>query len=188
MLDADTIPGPVPVIQQPRRVESRAGAWPLAGLPVEERSAPDLPPEGYRVEVADGRTVVEASDSRGFRHARATLAELADAHRGEVPGVRIEDAPVLRHRGIIEGFYGEPWSHEERLAALRLAGRVKLNSYVYAPKDDPWHRERWRELYPEPDVVENVIQGLADNLVAHGRMYCPCAPVEQSKARGSERS
>ena len=42
------------------------------------------------------------------------------------------------------------------------------------------------ELYPEPAVVENVVQGLADNLVAHGRMYCPCADVEASKMRGSE--
>jgi ferredoxin-thioredoxin reductase catalytic subunit len=42
------------------------------------------------------------------------------------------------------------------------------------------------ELYPEPEVVENVVQGLADHLVAHGRMYCPCAPVEDSKTRGSD--
>jgi ferredoxin-thioredoxin reductase catalytic subunit len=42
------------------------------------------------------------------------------------------------------------------------------------------------ELYPEPEVVENVIQGLADNLVAHGRMYCPCADVEDSKTKGSD--
>lgn len=42
------------------------------------------------------------------------------------------------------------------------------------------------ELYPEPEVVENVVQGLADNLVAHGRMYCPCANVEDSKKRGSD--
>lgn len=41
------------------------------------------------------------------------------------------------------------------------------------------------ELYPEPAVVENVVQGLADNLVAHGRMYCPCADVETSKTQGS---
>ena len=40
-------------------------------------------------------------------------------------------------------------------------------------------------LYPEPEVVENVVQGLADNLTAHGRMYCPCADVEDSKAKGS---
>lgn len=42
------------------------------------------------------------------------------------------------------------------------------------------------ELYPEPAVVENVVQGLTDNLVAHGRMYCPCADVEASKAKGSQ--
>ena len=36
-------------------------------------------------------------------------------------------------------------------------------------------------LYPEPEVVENVVQGLAENLVTHGRMYCPCAEVEDSK-------
>ena len=40
-------------------------------------------------------------------------------------------------------------------------------------------------LYPEAEVVENVVQGLADNLVEHGRMYCPCADVEDSKAKGS---
>ena len=42
------------------------------------------------------------------------------------------------------------------------------------------------ELYPEAAVVENVVQGLAENLVAHGRMYCPCADVEDSKAKGSQ--
>jgi ferredoxin-thioredoxin reductase catalytic chain len=41
-------------------------------------------------------------------------------------------------------------------------------------------------LYPEAAVVENVVQGLADNLVAHGRMYCPCADVEDSKSKGSD--
>ena len=40
-------------------------------------------------------------------------------------------------------------------------------------------------LYPEPAVVENVVQGLAANLVAHGRMYCPCADVEDSREKGS---
>ena len=41
-------------------------------------------------------------------------------------------------------------------------------------------------LYPEPEVVANVVQGLADNLAAHGRMYCPCADVEDSKTKGSD--
>lgn len=157
MLEDDAILDPMPVLPQPRRAERRPGAWPLADLVVTESTVADLPAEGYRLEVAEGRAVVEASGPHGFRHARATLDELADANGGLVPGAVIEDAPALRRRGIIEGFYGEPWSHEERLAALRLAGRVKLNSYVYAPKDDPWHRERWRELYPT-DALQRLVE------------------------------
>jgi ferredoxin-thioredoxin reductase catalytic chain len=41
-------------------------------------------------------------------------------------------------------------------------------------------------FYPEPEVVENVVLGLIDNLVDHGKMYCPCADVADSKAKGHE--
>jgi ferredoxin-thioredoxin reductase catalytic subunit len=41
-------------------------------------------------------------------------------------------------------------------------------------------------LYPEPEVVENVMLGLAKNLEEHGKMYCPCADVEESKKKGAE--
>ena len=51
-------------------------------------------------------------------------------------------------RGVIEGFYGEPWSHAERLRLLAELGALGMNRYVYAPKDDPFHRARWREPYP----------------------------------------
>ncbi len=49
--------------------------------------------------------------------------------------------------GVIEGFYGPPWSQAER---LQLFGRMRdwgLNTYVYAPKDDLKHRALWRETY-----------------------------------------
>jgi ferredoxin-thioredoxin reductase catalytic chain len=65
---------------------------------------------------------------------------------------------------------------DARAAALR---RVRKFVTTYVEKGA-------YELYPEPEVVENVVQGLADNLVAHGRMYCPCADVEESKAKGAE--
>lgn len=54
--------------------------------------------------------------------------------------------------GVVEGFYGPPWSHEERLDLLAAAPSLGLDTYLYAPKDDPWHRERWREPYP-PDAL-----------------------------------
>jgi hypothetical protein len=60
---------------------------------------------------------------------------------------------MLTHRGVIEGFYGAPWSHAERLRMLSFIGGLGMNLYVYAPKDDPFHRARWREPYPA-DVAQ----------------------------------
>ena len=52
-------------------------------------------------------------------------------------------------RGVIEGFYGPPWAPEARLALLEFIAAHGMNAYVYAPKSDPRHRERWRERYDE---------------------------------------
>jgi hyaluronoglucosaminidase len=56
-------------------------------------------------------------------------------------------------RGAIEGFYGRPFTWEEREALVRDLGAQGMNAYVYAPKNDPLHRERWRELYGAGDVA-----------------------------------
>ncbi|MBX3024072.1 beta-N-acetylglucosaminidase domain-containing protein [bacterium] len=51
-------------------------------------------------------------------------------------------------RGAIEGFYGPLYSFEQRLDLLRFLPRAGLDTYVYAPKTDPYHRARWRDPYP----------------------------------------
>ena len=56
-------------------------------------------------------------------------------------------------RGVIEGFYGTPWTHEERLDLIRFCGAHGLNTWVHAPKDDPYHRKRWREPYPDDELA-----------------------------------
>src|SRR3954454_2813888 len=55
--------------------------------------------------------------------------------------------------GTIEGFYGPPWSHDQRLAHLKFCARAGFDTFVYAPKDDPYHRRRWRDPYPAPDLA-----------------------------------
>ncbi len=57
-------------------------------------------------------------------------------------------------RGVVEGFYGKPWAHEDRLWLLEHMGRWRMNTYVYAPKDDPFHLARWREPYPDERMAE----------------------------------
>src|SRR4026207_522685 len=49
--------------------------------------------------------------------------------------------------GVIEGFYGQPWSQAERLELFDWMAAWGLNTYLYAPKDDLKHRALWRELY-----------------------------------------
>lgn len=55
--------------------------------------------------------------------------------------------------GVIEGFYGPPWSHAARLTAVRLLGACGLDRFVHAPKSDPLHRgARWMEPWPEAEL------------------------------------
>jgi hyaluronoglucosaminidase len=112
---------------------------------------PDLGAEGYALAAfrrSDGhdRLVLAGADAAGAFYAAQTLRQLTGA--GAVAGVGVLDHPAMRHRGTIEGFYGSPWTTAERLDQLAFHGRFKLNTYVYAPKDDPYHRDRWREPYP----------------------------------------
>ena len=55
-------------------------------------------------------------------------------------------------RGVIEGFYGPPWSHDARLALVDFLAARQMNAYVYAPKSDPKHREAWRDPYEPADA------------------------------------
>ena len=62
-----------------------------------------------------------------------------------------ESIPI---RGIVEGFYGTPWTFENRIDMIKFCGDHNLNAYIYAPKDDPYHRNKWREPYPSEKINE----------------------------------
>jgi hyaluronoglucosaminidase len=57
-------------------------------------------------------------------------------------------------KGVIEGFYGPPWTQAERLDMVAFCGAEGFNTWVHAPKDDPYHRKLWREPYPEPQLEQ----------------------------------
>lgn len=62
---------------------------------------------------------------------------------------------VARHvspfavRGLVEGFYGPPYTAPQRDDLIRWMGERGYNLYIYGPKNDRQHRNRWREPYPE---------------------------------------
>ncbi|WP_286260434.1 beta-N-acetylglucosaminidase domain-containing protein [Streptomyces graminofaciens] len=118
------------------------------------KSPAGLPPEGYVL--ASGRhsgralLALSGTDTTGTFYAAQTLRQLLGGRH--LPQVTVRDWPTAKLRGVVEGFYGTPWTHAERLRQLDFYGRTKQNVYVYSPKDDPYLRERWRDEYPAADL------------------------------------
>jgi hyaluronoglucosaminidase len=61
---------------------------------------------------------------------------------------------LFRRRGIVEGFFGPLWSMAHRRRLFEFGAARGMNTYLYAPKDDPFHRERWRAPYPSKQWQE----------------------------------
>ena len=106
--------------------------------------------EGYFMKVTDKEVVIAGNDEKGLYYGVQTL--LGMMNEGKLEACTITDWPDVPFRGTVEGFYGTPWSHEARKSQLEFYGRNKMNVYIYGPKDDPWHRDKWREPYPEVEA------------------------------------
>ena len=110
----------------------------------------------YRLTI-DGKGIsILGYDERGAFYGLQTLRQIvAQAESGLLPCVRVNDWPDLPSRGVVEGFYGTPWSHQARLSLIDFYGRYKMNTYIYGPKDDPYHSSPdWRKPYPEDEAAD----------------------------------
>jgi hypothetical protein len=131
----------------------------------------ELARQGYIIEATYPRATmpnrlrITASTPQGFRNALLRVPDLLTTVPGSLgndliphpQSVRVEkggisaviaDFPSFPERGVVEGFYGVPWTHQDRLEILRFEGAHGMNVYYYAPKDDHYHRKLWREPYP----------------------------------------
>ena len=120
--------------------------------------------EGYFMKVTQKEVVIAGNDEKGLYYGVQTL--LGMMNEGKLEACTITDWPDVPFRGTVEGFYGTPWSHEARKSQLEFYGRNKMNVYIYGPKDDPWHRDKWREAYPEAEA--NRIAELVNVAKANG--------------------
>lgn len=78
----------------------------------------------------------------------ASLEQILDCGTSELNGVVIYDYADIRDRGIIEGYYGVPYSAEVTKDLFRFMARYKMNTYMYGAKSDPYHSRYWAEPYP----------------------------------------
>ena len=174
-----------PVYPKPQRMEISSAYTTVTEVSVRKRGKKsrggmwdNLPKvkEAYAISITEGKATIYANDDAGIFYAKQTLCQLLkgvdharDAHKdpfpnespeevamkGELPLCRIIDWPDLPYRGVVEGYYGIPWSTKARLAQLDFYGRNKLNTYIYAPKDDPYHHGAGcYEPYPADKAAE----------------------------------
>ena len=121
--------------------------------------------EVYYIQVAKNQIVVAGNDEAGTYYGVQTLMQMLA--QPEVMQAEVKDWPDVLERGVVEGFYGNPWSHTDRLRQFDFYGKNKLNVYIYGPKDDPYHRNQWREPYPADEAarISELAKAAAQNKV-----------------------
>ncbi len=50
--------------------------------------------------------------------------------------------------GYIEGYFGRVLNWQQRYGIIDTLAGLEMNTYLYAPKEDPYHRIKWRESFP----------------------------------------
>ena len=118
--------------------------------------------DSYVLDSSDNIITVLGADTDASFYGLTTLYHIIkqmDSYT--IRNFHIEDWADVASRGFIEGYYGNPWSTQDRINLMKWGGYYKLNSYFYAPKNDPKHNSGWRQLYTDEEI-ETLIKPLAD--------------------------
>ena len=159
------------LIRQTLSITDNSEALPLKITSLEDRT-PELKRSGaYLLVITPEEIDIAISDSRGLFYAAQTLQQLAQTDgqgNTTLPLGVIKDYPDVAYRGTVEGFYGDPSCHTDRIEQLRFYGKMKMNTYIYGPKDDPYHSSpNWRKPYPEKEAaqIKDLVKEAAANKV-----------------------
>jgi len=95
--------------------------------------------------VPEGGAYYYAVTARGFAGSQSAFRRAGPVKLAGPPG------SPFQYRGVVEGFYNDPWPHQERLKMISFMSRTGMNYYLYAPKQDPYHRQWWRKPYPDEE-------------------------------------
>ena len=124
-----------------------------------------LTDEKYIIVVSENEIIVKASCEKAAYRGAHTLAKLI--LKDELYEGTLTDYPLFKKRGYIEGFYGPTWENGKRLSVMKLMAAYGMNTFFYAPKDDIYHRAKWRELYPENELAQlkNLFESACENFL-----------------------
>ncbi len=140
--------------------------------------------EGYRIEVSLGDRAeikISARTGAGFFYAALTLEQLIAKGGAKLAAGEVIDFPAFSYRGVLEGGYSV-WSHEKRLAIIEWTGKMKMNSFIYAPKEGMYFRRRWRAPHPDEEMewFKQYVEASARNHVEFAYSLSPAMSMEYS--------
>ena len=120
--------------------------------------------ESHIIIADDNGISILGNDDEGLFRGLTTIKFIKEQIEANEKGYRhfvIKDYADMSFRGLIEGYYGKPWSWDEKAELLEFGSDFKMNKIVFAPKNDPYHTTKWKELYPDESVdPENNIQNI----------------------------
>lgn len=108
--------------------------------------------DSYYLSIDDKNIVILGKDTDSVFYGLSTLDLIFNQTKNTIRALEIKDYSSSIYRGFIEGYYGIPWTSEERKELMRFGSKFKSNIYIYAPKDDAYHSTDWQELYSENDL------------------------------------
>ena len=108
--------------------------------------------EGYYLAVEKDKVIIAGNDASGTFYGVQTFLQIVS--QPNVMAVTVTDFPSVPQRGLVEGYYGNPYSEANRMSIFELFGRQKMNVYIYGPKDDAYHKSKWREEYPAAQAAK----------------------------------
>ena len=89
----------------------------------------------------------EHSDATFF--GLASLEQILERGTQQLPAVTLFDYADQQSRGLVEGYYGYPYSLSVKKSLMRFMMRLKMNTYMYGAKSDLYHSAKWEEPYPK---------------------------------------
>lgn len=89
----------------------------------------------------------------------ASLEQMLDGGNENLPCATIYDYADIKDRGVIEGYYGMPYSLDVTKDLLHFMMRYKMNSYMYGAKSDAYHSQYWDKPYPTALTEEQKSMG-----------------------------
>lgn len=96
-------------------------------------------------------------------HTNATFCGLASLEQileeGAAQEAVIYDWADQQNRGIVEGYYGYPYSVSVKKDLMHFMMRYKMNTYLYGAKSDPYHSQYWQQNYPAKITAEQEKNG-----------------------------